>query len=93
METSNQETIFGWPNTHVDALIKQVGSPVSTVKALANDIVATGQVRPTSGTRIYAGAVEIDHGIVEALSISGPGTDPGVVKDLAGRHAETRGLA
>lgn len=41
VQASNEQAVFGWPNRHIDTLIKEISTSMLSVKALGNDIVVT----------------------------------------------------
>lgn len=80
MQSRNQSTFFTGPNRHVDTLIKQIGAPVTPMKALGNDVIVTRQVRTALATRVDLRTVEVDHGVVHSLCITRPCFGQGVVQ-------------
>jgi hypothetical protein len=69
-----EKSILGRANINIDALIKEICSSVSSVKALADNIIMRSQVRPALTTRVDLSAVHVNHGVIDALRVSSSGS-------------------
>jgi len=71
VQSGDEKTVFGFTNRNIDALIKEVGSAMTSMKALGDNIIMTGEMSSALGTRVYTRSFEVDHGVVFGLSSFG----------------------
>lgn len=47
VESSDERPVFGWSDSQIDTFIEKIGSTVSTMETLADNVVVRGQVGST----------------------------------------------
>jgi len=71
VKTRDEQAVFGRAAGDVDALIKEIGAAMASMEALGDDIIVTGEMCSTMRTRIDLWTIQIDHGIIYSLCVSG----------------------
>lgn len=57
VKASHQEPIFHGTNSYVHTVVKEVGTSVTSMKTLRNDLIVTCQMGSTLGTRVNLGSI------------------------------------
>lgn len=52
METCQQHPLLGWPAAHIHHRIEEVGTPLTALEGLGDEVVVVGQVSAAVGTAI-----------------------------------------
>lgn len=67
VHSSDEESIFSRSGGDIDAMIKEIGSTMSPMEALGDDIVMTGKMGSTLPACVHTRSFKIHHGIVFGL--------------------------
>lgn len=52
MKTCQQHPLFCWPTTHIHHRVEEVGTPLTALEGLGDEVVVVGQVSTAVGTAV-----------------------------------------